>query len=89
MRAYNNLSYIMMNADRYEEARRYQEEGVALGARLGFGGHVTFLRAHLEWNRFIVGEWEPMETALDEMETMTETTFYGGAEGELKKMGRY
>jgi class 3 adenylate cyclase/predicted ATPase len=83
MRAYNNLSYIMMNADRYEEARVYQEEGMALGTRLGLGGHVHFLRAHRELSRFLVGDWQPLESLIDEIETMTGTRFYGGAEGLL------
>jgi tetratricopeptide (TPR) repeat protein len=83
IRAYNNLSYIMMNRDRYDEARRYQLEGLALGERLGFRGPSLFLRAHLEWNHFQRGEWDAVEVMIQEMNEITDTAFYGGAEGLL------
>jgi class 3 adenylate cyclase/predicted ATPase len=89
MRAYNNLSYITMNSDRYDEARRYQEEGLMLGARLGFRGQVYFLQAHLEWNRFQRGEWEGFEAVIDEMRAAAETAFYGGVEGRLAPVVSY
>jgi tetratricopeptide (TPR) repeat protein len=81
MRAYNNLSYVTMNRDRYEEARRYQEEGIALGTRLGFRGQRYFLRAHLEINRFMRGEWDELRALVDELSESTDTAFYGGTEG--------
>ena len=81
MRAYNNLSYVMMNRDRYEEARRYQEEGIALGTRLGFRGQRYFLRSHLEFNHFMRGEWDELRALVDELNESTDTTFYGGTEG--------
>jgi class 3 adenylate cyclase/predicted ATPase len=81
LRAYNNLSYVTMNRDRYEEARRYQEEGIALGTRLGFKGQRYFLRAHLEINNFMRGEWVELAGLVDELNDSTETAFYGGTEG--------
>ena len=89
MRAYNNLSYVTMNSDRYDEARAFQESGLALGERLGFAGHTYFLRAHLEWNRFQRGDWQPLEAMVTEIEGMGPTAFYGGAEGLLAPSIRY
>ncbi len=81
LRAYNNLSYVTMNRDRYEEARRYQEEGLALCNRLGYSGHAYFLRAHLEFNHFMRGEWEGLDALVEELNASTDTAFYGGPEG--------
>jgi predicted ATPase/class 3 adenylate cyclase len=81
LRAYNNLSYVMMNRDRYEEARRYQEEGIALGTRLGFKGQRYFLRSHLEFNHFMRGEWGELRALVDELDESTDSAFYGGTEG--------
>jgi tetratricopeptide (TPR) repeat protein len=81
LRAYNNLSYTAGNRDRYDEARRYQDEGIALGNRLGYRGHAYFLAAHREWNRYVRGEWEELAAVVEELETVEDTAFYGGAEG--------
>jgi tetratricopeptide (TPR) repeat protein len=80
VRAYNNLSYAAMTRDRYDEAREYQEDGLALAHRLGYSGHAYFLRSHLEMNRFLHGEWGPIDALIEELSTAPETSFYSGAE---------
>jgi tetratricopeptide (TPR) repeat protein len=80
MRAYTNLSFAAMMRDRWDEAREYQEAGIALGNRLGYSGVLYFLRAHLDLNRFLHGDWEPFEAVLDELDSATDTSFYSGME---------
>jgi len=80
MRAYNNLSFATMTRDRWDEAREYQEAGIALCDRLGYSGPMYFLRAHLDQNRFLHGEWEPFEALIDELNAASDATFYAGTE---------
>jgi class 3 adenylate cyclase/tetratricopeptide (TPR) repeat protein len=80
MRAYNNLSFATMTRDRWDEAREYQEAGIALGTRLGYSGPLYFLRAHLDQNLFFHGEWDPFEALIDELSSATDMSFYAGRE---------
>ena len=79
MRAYTNLSYAAMTRDRWDEAREYQEAGIALGNRLGWS-ILYFLRTHLHMNRFFHGEWEPLEASIDELNAAPDPSFYSGTE---------
>jgi tetratricopeptide (TPR) repeat protein len=79
MRAYTNLSYATMTRDRWDEAREYQEAGIALGTRLGWS-ILYFLRTHLHMNLFFHGEWEPLEASIDELNAAPDSSFYSGTE---------
>jgi class 3 adenylate cyclase/tetratricopeptide (TPR) repeat protein len=89
MRAYSNLSYLFSTRDRLADARRYQEEGLALCNRFGFRGQAIFLRAHLEISRFAQGEWSGFDALVDELRASTETAFYGGGEGLVQPVISY
>jgi class 3 adenylate cyclase/tetratricopeptide (TPR) repeat protein len=78
MRAYNNLSFATMTRDRWDDAREYQEAGIALGTRLGYSGYVYFLRAHLDQNRFLHAEWEAFDALIDELNAAPNVSFYAG-----------
>ena len=79
LRAYTNLSYVTSTRDRWDEAREYQEAGIALANRLGWSA-VYFLRTHLDMNRFFHGEWEQFDALIDELNAAPDASFYSGTE---------
>ncbi len=79
LRAYNNLSFVMMARDRFDDALEYQRQGIALADRFGFAQTMFFLRAHMALTRLLRGEWDELEAVRDEVEHMEAgPAFYAG-----------
>jgi class 3 adenylate cyclase/tetratricopeptide (TPR) repeat protein len=90
LRAYSNLSYVSMSRDRFDDARLYQIDGLALANRIGYQGVASFLRAHLAYGQFVRGEWEPLaELVVETLQAQEKGRFYGGPEGWSLTAMRY
>jgi predicted ATPase/class 3 adenylate cyclase len=90
LRAYSNLSYVSMTRDRFDDARAYQIDGLALATRFGHQWAASFLRAHLAYGQFIRCEWDPLaELVTETFATQLSGQFYGGPEGWSLTLIRY
>jgi class 3 adenylate cyclase/tetratricopeptide (TPR) repeat protein len=58
LRAYINLSHITQELDRHDEARRYQESGIALARKFGTRWFEWWLTGHLATTHMNAGTWD-------------------------------
>ena len=66
LRAYINLSNMMLERDRSDDGMEYQLAGIALARRVGIRWQEWFLLGHLTQNRYARGEWEEaLQTAAE------------------------
>jgi class 3 adenylate cyclase/tetratricopeptide (TPR) repeat protein len=83
LRAYYNLSNLLYYYDRYEEAARYDEEGLALSRRLGDRLWEWMFIAEGVFLAFMAGEWDGAVRRAADVPRLEETSASRFAAGEL------
>jgi class 3 adenylate cyclase/predicted ATPase len=83
LRAHYNLSNLLYYYDRYEEAARYVEEGLALSRRLGDRLWEWMFVAEGVFLAFMAGEWDAAVRQAADIPRLEETSASRFAAGEL------
>ncbi len=71
-RAFTNLSYFMLRADRYDEAIEIERQGIDHARRFGLPPTKGFFFPHMVWVHFATGRWDEAQELAAQVPTPEE-----------------